>query len=72
MDSCGSCGVQIPDGQGVCSMCYGDPGYGTDGLYQHYLDEQAREAAELKQIEDAQWEQIQEEMREQDKRNEGA
>jgi len=25
-------------------MCYGDPAWGRDGYYQHYLDEQARQA----------------------------
>jgi hypothetical protein len=27
------CGIDIPDGQSVCSMCYGDPFFGNDGYY---------------------------------------
>ncbi len=38
---CRSCGVSIPEGQKFCSMCYGDPGYGRDGLYQKWLEDQA-------------------------------
>lgn len=34
---CKSCGVSIPDGQDICSMCYGDPAYGRDGYYEEYL-----------------------------------
>lgn len=34
---CKSCGVSIPEGQDFCSMCYGDPAYGEDGLYEDYL-----------------------------------
>jgi len=37
---CKSCGIQIPDGQNFCSMCYGDPAYGRDGYYEEYLREQ--------------------------------
>jgi len=44
---CSSCGVEIPDGQGKsCSMCYGDIGYGSDGYYQQWADEQERQADE--------------------------
>ena len=25
------CGIEIPESQNVCSVCYGDPHYGTDG-----------------------------------------
>jgi len=32
MNTCTMCGVTIPEGQKVCSICYGDPFYGTDGL----------------------------------------
>jgi len=42
--ACTSCGSEIPDGQGSsCSMCYGDIGYGSDGYYQAYMDEWARQ-----------------------------
>jgi len=37
MGRCASCGVSIPDGQRLCSMCYGDPFYGRDGYYLSYL-----------------------------------
>lgn len=39
--NCTSCGSPIPEGQGSsCSMCYGDPNYGSDGYYQAFLDQQ--------------------------------
>ena len=44
MNSCSMCGSPIPDGQSVCSMCYGDPAYGTDGLYEEWLRGQEAEA----------------------------
>lgn len=54
MANCSSCGISIPDGQGdVCSMCYGDPYYGSDGYYLEYLNQleeannQAQEQARL-------------------------
>jgi len=37
---CVDCGLPVGDGQRTCSMCYGDPGHGTDGYYQRWLDEQ--------------------------------
>lgn len=41
MSSCSSCGSPIPDGQGSsCSMCYGDPHYGSDGYYMDWCEEQ--------------------------------
>lgn len=45
MDNCSCCGNSIPEGQGVCSMCYGDPSFGQDGYYQRMLEmeEQMRE-----------------------------
>lgn len=43
---CTMCGSQIPDGQRVCSMCYGDVDYGRDGLYRDYLEQQQREYKE--------------------------
>ena len=47
MPSCTSCGSDIPEGQGrSCSMCYGDIGWGRDGYYQDWVDEQTREEAE--------------------------
>lgn len=41
MPNCTSCGSEIPEGQGrSCSMCFGDVGYGRDGYYQQWVDEQ--------------------------------
>ena len=31
MNTCKSCGIEIPNRQKFCSVCYGDPFYGTDG-----------------------------------------
>ncbi|VVB53312.1 Uncharacterised protein [uncultured archaeon] len=44
MSCCGSCGIEVPDGQRFCSMCYGDPYYGKDG---YYLSELEREQEAL-------------------------
>lgn len=44
MANCSSCGSEIPDDQGSsCSMCYGDPSYGSDGYYQAFLNAQYEE-----------------------------
>ena len=40
MGSCSSCGISIPEGQSVCSMCYGDPAYGRDGYYEEWLKQE--------------------------------
>jgi len=48
MRTCSSCGISIPDGQSVCSMCYGDPAYGRDGHYEDWLREQWKEEAQEK------------------------
>jgi len=39
MNYCNSCGRAIPDNQTVCSMCYGDIGYGNDGYYEQWARE---------------------------------
>jgi hypothetical protein len=39
MGCCSSCGSPVPDGQSICSMCYGDPAYGSDGYYEEWLRE---------------------------------
>lgn len=57
MANCRCCGSSIPEGQNVCSMCYGDIDYGTDGYYRQWAEEQER-----KRIEREEWEQEQEEV----------
>ena len=42
-NNCHSCGVNVPEGQSNCSMCYGDPYYGRDGLYLKWLEDSAEE-----------------------------
>lgn len=49
MANCSSCGSNIPEGQEVCSMCYGDPYYGRDGYYLREL-ERAAEAEEYQRM----------------------
>ncbi len=59
MNACTMCGSVVPDGQEVCSMCYGDPSYGSDGYYQNYLDGQEKKARrkeqEIERAEDDYW-----------------
>ena len=43
MNSCSMCGSIIPEGQKVCSMCYGDIDYGTDNYYREYLEHQEQD-----------------------------
>lgn len=43
MKYCTQCGLPIPDKQKVCSMCYGDMDYGTDGYYREWAEEQERQ-----------------------------
>lgn len=57
---CNSCGISIPNGQSFCSMCYGDPAYGRDGDYEHYLREQERKEEEAR-LEEAEYERMIEE-----------
>lgn len=51
MANCTQCGLPIPDRQRVCSMCYGDPNYGSDGHYRRWLEEQERQRIEREQQE---------------------
>lgn len=39
---CTMCGLPIPPDQNVCSMCYGDIDYGSDGYYEEWTREQER------------------------------
>jgi hypothetical protein len=43
MGCCSSCGSPVPDGQSICSMCYGDPAYGSDGYYEEWQREREEE-----------------------------
>lgn len=43
MPYCVDCGSEVPEGQRVCSMCYGDPYYGRDGYYLEWLEQQLEE-----------------------------
>lgn len=52
MDCCSSCGSPVPDGQSICSMCYGDPYYGNDGYYLEYLRNQEQYYMEQKELEE--------------------
>ena len=43
---CKSCGISIPEKQKFCSMCYGDPEYGTDGYYKNMIEQDMLKQAE--------------------------
>ncbi len=49
---CVCCGMPIPEGQRVCSMCYGDIDYGQDGYYRQWAEEQERIAEEERRVEE--------------------
>jgi hypothetical protein len=57
-DSCSQCGAEIPSGQGICSMCYGDVAYGNDGHYQRYLEEAEADAWEQKLFDESEYVEI--------------
>lgn len=40
MNNCSMCGAPVPDGQNVCSMCYGDMSYGQDHHYEEWAKRQ--------------------------------
>ena len=42
MNRCKQCGERIPDKQTVCSMCYGDISYGSDGYYRQWAENEQR------------------------------
>ena len=42
---CAMCGLPVPEGQRVCSMCYGDIDYGRDGYYREFMERAADQAA---------------------------
>ena len=37
---CRQCSVRIPEGQEICSICYGDPDYGSDGYLRALMEEE--------------------------------
>jgi len=43
MANCSSCGISIPDGQSICSICYGDIDHGSDGYYREMIEEDMRQ-----------------------------
>jgi uncharacterized membrane protein YvbJ len=43
MNSCTMCGSPIPDDQTVCSMCYGDIDYGSDGYYRNWAEQMSQQ-----------------------------
>lgn len=52
--NCVCCASEIPEGQSICSMCYGDIDYGADGIYrqQWQADEERRLAAAERESEE--------------------
>jgi len=52
LSNCGSCGIEVPEGQRHCSMCYGDPYYGSDGYYLAWLEDAYRQEQEKPQYEE--------------------
>ena len=55
MNICTCCSSSIPEGQSVCSMCYGDPHYGNDGYYMDYLRRQEEQQQDRLQQEQRQF-----------------
>ena len=55
MANCTQCGSPIPNGQKICSMCYGDPDHGSDGYYRQYLEQQERRQQEEREQERREW-----------------
>lgn len=46
MKNCTQCGIQIPNNQRICSMCYGDIDYGSDGNYQRWAERERQREEE--------------------------
>ena len=49
-DYCSQCGSPVPSGQRICSMCYGDPDYGSDGYYRDFIEEAVAEEHQRRQL----------------------
>lgn len=52
MSCCEYCGSPIPEGQCICSMCYGDIDYGKDGYYRQWAEEMSREEDQRENIQE--------------------
>lgn len=61
MNGCVMCGMEIPEGQRTCSMCYGDPEHGSDGYYKRWIAEQQEAEAQQQEAERQHREEEQEE-----------
>lgn len=46
MSYCRDCGSPVPSGQKICSICYGDINYGSDGYYRDYIESWMRHNGE--------------------------
>ena len=51
MSNCSCCGSSVPEGQSVCSMCYGDIGFGSDGYYRDWAEKQLQKDYEKEDLE---------------------
>lgn len=56
MGNCHSCALPVPDGQNVCSMCYGDPHYGSDGYMMREMERAEMEHRQNEEYEQAMYE----------------
>lgn len=46
MNNCTQCGISIPKGQSICSMCMGDINHGTDNYYREWVESEERKYLE--------------------------
>ena len=46
MNHCRVCGRWVPDSQNICSECYGDPTYGSDGYLAARMEEEREQQRE--------------------------
>lgn len=51
MAYCVDCASPIPDEQKTCSMCYGDPYHGTDGIMLREMERAEQERQEQEELE---------------------
>jgi len=43
MANCVMCVASIPEGETICSMCYGDIDYGKDNYYREWIEDLDKE-----------------------------